>query len=151
MKSLVESIGIEKRSIRKRGRSRTVFGRINFLFISCEYHTRKADEGCVRKRIMKSLAGKTRAEIERTLAHKSRSELVGLIHSLVEVEQLLKPGQIAERCCLNKRAVLRDIRDGKFGDYFCRAENSLLVPLSGVNQWRNRFRVPAKPKQEARQ
>ncbi|SRR6266487_2619600 len=95
------------------------------------------------------LRGKTREQLQTALAHKSRSELIDLIHSLVTVEQLLKPAEIAARSCLNKRAVLRDIRDGKFGDYFCRAENSIAVPASGVNQWRNNFRVPAKLKQEA--
>jgi hypothetical protein len=96
------------------------------------------------------LRGKTREQLEAALAHKSRSELIDLIYSLVTVEQLLKPSEIAARSCLNKRAVLRDIRDGKFGDYYCRAENSIAVPASGVNEWRNNFRVPAKPKQEAR-
>src|SRR5256885_7927055 len=95
------------------------------------------------------LRGKTREQLEAALAYKSRSELIDLIHSLVAVEQLLKPSEIAARSCLNKRAVLRDIRDGKFGDYYCRAENSIAVPASGVNQWRANFRVPAKPKQEA--
>jgi len=94
-----------------------------------------------------NLNGKTRAQIEAALGHKSRSELIDLIYSLVTVEQLLKPAEIAARSCLNKRAVLRDIRDGKFGDYYCRAENSIAVPASGVNQWRNKFRVPANEKQ----
>ena len=97
-----------------------------------------------------NLRGKTREQIEAALAHKSRSELIDLIHSLVTVEPLLKPSEIAARSCLNKRAVLRDIRDGKFGHYYCRAENSLAVPLSGVNKWRSAFRVPAKSNQEAR-
>jgi hypothetical protein len=97
-----------------------------------------------------NLRGKSRDQIEIALAHKSRSGLINLIYSLVTVEQLLKPAEIAARSCLNKRAVLRDIREGKFGDYYCRAENSIAVPASGVNEWRNRFRVPAKPKQEAR-
>jgi hypothetical protein len=97
-----------------------------------------------------NLHGKTREQVETALAHKSRSELLDLIHSLVTVEQLLKPAEIAARSCLNKRAILRDIRDGKFGDYYCRAENSIAVPASGVNQWRSQFRVPGKPKQEAR-
>ena len=96
------------------------------------------------------LHGKTREQLEAALRHKSRSELIDLIHSLLTVEQLLKPTEIAARSCLNKRAVLRDIRDGKFGDYFVRAENSICVPASGVNQWRDRFRVPAKPKEESR-
>jgi hypothetical protein len=87
--------------------------------------------------------GKTREQLELLLRHKSRSELISLIHSLATVEQLLKPAEIAARSCLNKRAVLRDIRDGRFGDYYCRAENSIAVPASGVNKWRNTFRVPA--------
>ena len=58
------------------------------------------------------------------------------------VEPLLKPADIASRSCLNKRAVLRDIREGKFGPYFCRADNSIAVPASGVNKWRMRFLVP---------
>jgi hypothetical protein len=99
---------------------------------------------------MKSLAGKTREQIESALAGKSRSELLDIIFSLTTVEQLFKPGEIATRSRLNKRAILRDIRAGKFGDYYCRAENSIAVPASGVNEWRNNFRVPAKPKQEAR-
>ena len=94
------------------------------------------------------LRGKTREQLEAALTHKSRSELIDLIHSLVTVEQLLKPSEIAARSCLNKRAVLRDIRDGKFGDYYCRAENSIAVPASGVNRWRNGFRVPASAKRE---
>src|SRR5438105_5437 len=96
-----------------------------------------------------NLGGKTREQIETALAGKSRAELLDIIFSLTTVEQWFKPAEIAARCCVNKRAVLRDIRDGKFGDYFCRAENSIAVPASGVNQWRNNFRVPAKPKQEA--
>ena len=97
-----------------------------------------------------NLRGKTCEQLEAALAHKSRRELIGLIHSLVEVEQLLKPGEIAARCCLNKRAVLRAIRNGELGDYFVRAENSISVPISGVNKWRNNFRVPAELNQEAR-
>jgi hypothetical protein len=91
-----------------------------------------------------NLTGKTREQLDVMLAHKSRSELIGLIHSLVTVEILLKPAEIAARSCINKRAVLKDIRDGKFGDYYCRAQNSLAVPASGVNQWRRSFRVSAK-------
>lgn len=95
-----------------------------------------------------NLRGKTREQLEAALAHKSRSELLDLVHSLVTVEQLFKPSEIAARSCLNKRAVLRDIRDGKFGDYYCRAENSIAVPASGVNEWRGKFRVPANGNQE---
>jgi hypothetical protein len=98
-----------------------------------------------------NLHGKTREQIETALANKSRSDLLDLIFSLVTVEQLFKPSEIAARSCLNKRAVLRDIRDGKFGGSYCRAENSIAVPASGVNKWRSNFLVPAKPKQEARQ
>jgi hypothetical protein len=97
-----------------------------------------------------NLRGKSRKQVEAALTNKSRSELIALIHSLLTVEQLFKPAEIAARSCLNKRAVLRDIRNGKFGDYYCRAENSIAVPASGVNQWRSRFRVPARNDQEGR-
>ena len=97
-----------------------------------------------------NLRGKSREQLETVLAHKSRAELLDLIYSLVTVEPLLKPSEIAARSCLNKRAVLRAIRNGELGDYYCRAENSLAVPLSGVNKWRRTFRVPAKVNQEAR-
>lgn len=90
------------------------------------------------------IRGKTREQIEVALASKSRAELFDLIFSLVTVEQLLKPTEIAARTCINKRAVLRDIREGKFGNYYCRAKNSIAVPLSGVNAWRRTFCVPAK-------
>ena len=88
------------------------------------------------------LAGKTREEIERALRNYSRAALVDVIFSLTTVEQFFKPSEIAARSCINKRAVLKDIRDGKFGPYFCRAENSIAVPTSGVNSWRRRFLVP---------
>ena len=94
--------------------------------------------------------GKSREEIAAALANKSRADLIDLIFSLLTVEQLLKPSEIAKRSCLNKRAVLRDIRDGKFGDYYCRAENSIAVPASGVNQWRRAFLVPANPSAAAK-
>src|SRR5438046_1767182 len=95
-----------------------------------------------------NLRGKSYEQVTAAVAHKSRRELIDLIYSLVTVEQLLKPAEIAARTCLNKRAVLRDIRDGKFGDYFCRAENSIAVPASGVNKWRNSFRVPVNGNQD---
>src|SRR6476660_8275098 len=95
-----------------------------------------------------NLRGKTRDQLEVALRHKSRSELIDLIHSLVSVEQLLKPAEIAARSCLNKRSVLRDLRDGKFDSYFCRADNSISVPISSVNAWRNRFLVSTQSKQE---
>jgi hypothetical protein len=80
------------------------------------------------------LRSKSRERLGSLLSNKSRAKLSDIIFSLVTVEQLFKPSEIAIRPCLNKRAVLRDIRDGKFGDYFVRAENSIVVPASGVNQ-----------------
>jgi hypothetical protein len=91
-----------------------------------------------------NLKGRTREQIELLLANESRAELLDRIVSLVTVEQLFKPSEIAARSCLNKRAVLQDIPDGKSGDYFVRAENSIAVPASGVVAWRDRFRVPRK-------
>jgi hypothetical protein len=96
-----------------------------------------------------NITGKSREQIESALAGKTRSDLLDIIFSLTTVEQLFKPAEIATRSRLNKRAVLRDIRNGKFGDYYCRAENSIAVPASGVNKWRNRFRVRPNGHQEA--
>jgi hypothetical protein len=89
-----------------------------------------------------NLAGKTREQIEQIFASNSRAKLIDVIYSLVTVEQLFKPSEIAARSCVNKRAVLADIRAGKFGPYICRAENSIAVPASGVNKWRRSFLVP---------
>ena len=98
-----------------------------------------------------NLRGKTREQLEAILAHKSRAELIDLIYSLVAVEVLLKPAEIAARSCINKRAVLRDIKAGRFGDYICRSENSLAVPISGVNAWRQRFIVRVKTEEKISQ
>jgi hypothetical protein len=96
-----------------------------------------------------NLRGKSRDQIEAALAHRSRAELLDLIHSLVSVEQLFKPAQIAALSCVNRRIVLRDVHAGKFGHYYVRAENSIAIPASGVNRWRNSFRVPANANREA--
>src|SRR3954451_12376966 len=88
-----------------------------------------------------NLRGKTREQLDAILANKTRDELIDLLYSHVTVEQLIKPAEIARRSCLNKRAGLKDIRDGKFGAYYCRAENSIAVALSAVNEWRRRFLV----------
>lgn len=97
-----------------------------------------------------NLCGKTREQIESALASKARSELLDIIFSLTTVEQLLKPAEIATLSRINKRAVLRDIRDGKFGPYFVRAENSIAVPASGVNKWRRGFLVRENGEQSTR-
>jgi hypothetical protein len=78
-----------------------------------------------------NLRGKTREQLHAALEHKSRSELIDLIHSLLTVEQLLKPSEIAARSCLNKRAVLRDIRDGKFGDCYANQSHCLVLVFMG--------------------
>jgi hypothetical protein len=91
---------------------------------------------------MRNLVGKSREEVEKLLRNTTRAELIDLICSLATVEQWFKPTEIAARSCLNKRAILKDIREGKFGDYYCRAENSIAIPASGVNQWRRSFLVP---------
>ncbi len=97
-----------------------------------------------------NLIGKTIEEIDRQVRGKLRAELAEIIYSLATVEPLLKPSDIAARSCLNKRAVLKDIRDGKFGNYYCRADNSIAVPASGVNAWRRSFCVPATRKEDDR-
>jgi len=43
---------------------------------------------------------------------------------------------------MKKRTILADIHAGKFGgEYFKRSENQITVSASGVNAWRDQFRV----------
>lgn len=96
---------------------------------------------CLATDAQMNLAGRSREEIETALKNRSRADLLDLIYSLTTVEFVLRPSDIAARSAINKRAVLRDLRDGKFPRYFLRAANSILVPLSSVNAWRRRFEV----------
>lgn len=89
-----------------------------------------------------NLQGKSRDEIAAALAGSSRAALLDIIVSLVEVEQLFKPSEIAKRSAMDKRTVLRDMHAGLFGgEFFKRAENQVMVSASGVNAWRAGFRV----------
>ncbi len=97
---------------------------------------------------MISLSGKSPDQIRAALAKARREELIDCITRLVAVEPLYKAAEIAALSKLNRRAVLDDISSGKFGDYFCRAGNSLAVPASGVHAWRERFRVRVQPKED---
>ncbi len=97
---------------------------------------------------MISLSGKSPEQIRAALAKARRDELIDCITRLAAVEPLYKAAEIAALSKLNRRAVLDDISAGKFGDYFCRAGNSLAVPASGVHAWRERFRVRVKPKED---
>ena len=89
-----------------------------------------------------NVRGKTREQIEEALRNKSRSELLDIIFSLSTVEQLFKPSELAARLSVSKRAILKDLRDGRFGPFYSRAENSVSIPLSGVNRWLRSFLVP---------
>lgn len=90
-----------------------------------------------------NLRGETREGIEAKLAGKSRDELLDLIHSLVTLEVHLRPSEIAQRAGLNKRRVLRALGSGDLRPYLALADNSLRVPISAVNAWLQKFRVPA--------
>ena len=50
-----------------------------------------------------NLRGRTREQIELLLANESRAELLDRIFSLVTVEPLFEPSEIAARSCVNKR------------------------------------------------
>jgi hypothetical protein len=89
-----------------------------------------------------NLSGKSREEIQKALIGKSRKELIDIICCLVTVEQHYKPAEVAARSGMKKRTVLADIHAGKFGgEYYKRAENQITVSASGVNAWRESFRV----------
>lgn len=88
------------------------------------------------------LSGKSREEIERALVGKTRAELLDIIVSMATVEQHFRPSEVAARSAMTKRTILADIHAGRFnGEYFKRSENQITVSASGVNAWRNQFRV----------
>ena len=93
-----------------------------------------------------NFSGKRPEEIEKALIGKSRKELIAVICSLATVEQHYKPSEIAARSAMKKRTVLADVHAGKFGgEYYKRAENQITVSASGVNAWRESFRVVVPP------
>jgi len=93
-----------------------------------------------------NLSGKSPEEIEKALIGKSRKELIDIICRLATVEQHYRPGEIAVRSAMTKRTVLADIHAGRFGgEYFKRSVNQITVSASGVNAWRQNFRVIVPP------
>jgi DNA-binding transcriptional ArsR family regulator len=96
-----------------------------------------------------NLSGKNREEIGRALARKTRAELIDIIFSLSTIEQHLKPAEIARRSGMTKRTVLADVHKGRFGgEYYKRAGNQITVSASGINAWRDSFRVIVKPNEK---
>ncbi len=93
---------------------------------------------------MISLSGKSPDQIRAALKDARRDDLVDAITRMAALEPLYKPSEIAALSKINRRAVLEDIKSGKFGDYYCRAGNSLAVPASGVHAWRRLFLVRAR-------
>jgi len=105
------------------------------------------------------LTGKTYDEISAALAQASRDDLVRLVFSLVTLEKLLTPAQIARESQVPRRDVLADMRAGRFTDpifgrgFFCRASKSFRISASAVNAWRatwfvavRRAAIPAEKK-----
>ena len=56
-------------------------------------------------------------------------------------ERHLRPGEVAQRAGINKRRVLRAIRDGRLSPYLAIADNSIRIPISAVNDRLRGFRV----------
>lgn len=81
------------------------------------------------------------AEFADRLAEVERAELVRLLHSALAVEPTMRPREIVAVCQRPRAAVLQAIRDHAMGDYFCYGENSIAVPVGGVNRWRDGFKV----------
>lgn len=81
------------------------------------------------------------AEFADRLAEVERGELLRLLHSALAVEPTMRPREIEAVCQRPRAAVLQAIRAHSMGDYFCYGENSIAVPVSGVNRWRDGFRV----------
>lgn len=76
---------------------------------------------------MMNLKGNSREQIESICSKLSRRELTEIICKQALVEQLLRPSEIARSSSVPRKTVSKAIREGKFGDYFLRAENSVLV------------------------
>ncbi|MEP7016023.1 MAG: hypothetical protein ABI925_11330 [Verrucomicrobiota bacterium] len=94
---------------------------------------------------MMKLTGISRAALDEKLKDCSTGELIDLIFSLSTVEELLTPAEIAAREKRDKRAVIIDMKAGKYGGgYFAFAFNSLRVSASSVNSYRLKFFVPVK-------
>ncbi len=89
------------------------------------------------------LQGKSLPEIRALLKDAGRDELIAVLASLATVEPLFRPSEIAVLCKKRRRDVLAAIKAKRLGDYFCFGANSLAVPASGVNAWRDSFRVRA--------
>lgn len=93
---------------------------------------------------MVNLSGKTPDQIAHALRNHSRSELIDVIHSLVTVEQLLKPRQVALLEHRDVRDVIKDMKAGVYnGGYYAFSFNSLRVSASAVNARRSRQFVAA--------
>jgi hypothetical protein len=92
-----------------------------------------------------NLSGKSREQIEEALIGKSRSQLIDIIVSQSTLEQHFTAAQIASSSSMTKRTILADIHAGRFnGEYYKRSGNQITVSATGVNAWRNSFRVEVK-------
>jgi len=87
------------------------------------------------------LRGKPITELRELLAGVDREELIRLLSITLSVEPTMRASEIAAVSQRPRAAVLRAIRNHEMGDYFCFGENSLTVPVSGVNRWRDGFKV----------
>jgi hypothetical protein len=92
-----------------------------------------------------NLAAKVRGQpvivARKLLEDVSRDELVSLVCSLVLVEPAYRPREVAALVQRPRDVVLQAINRGEMGDVFKFGENSLTVLASGVNSWRDKFKV----------
>jgi hypothetical protein len=103
------------------------------------------------KRYFFPLTGKSRDEIAERLKDATREELVDVIFALASYDRMLTARQIAEAEQIDRRAVLADMKAGRFVDpvfgpcFFARASNSFRVTAASANAYRRLFLVPVRP------
>ena len=94
----------------------------------------------------KNFSGKTREQIAQALANKTRSELIDVIYSPQRSSPTSRRRRSRSRSGMTKRTVLADIHAGhSTGSTTSALEIRFTVSASGVNVWRNSFRIIVTP------
>jgi excisionase family DNA binding protein len=87
-----------------------------------------------------SLIGLTKEQLEKELDGKSRPELVQIIYSLASFPPMISPAEVARRCELDPRTVLKLIRQGRIREHKV-GHRTVRIPLEALNEWDERTRV----------
>lgn len=85
---------------------------------------------------------KSAEECEELIYGRTPTELGQIIFSLLQAERHYSAEQIAELEGMTAQTIRKDIKAGLFGgEYFARNSRQLRVSASGIEKWRELFRV----------